>query len=108
MSALPGYFRHQLVTLLPRRHDLDAKIADHAFDLGVTEQELNSSEVARPSIDQGRFGAAQGMRPKQPRVETDAADPLGHQPGILAGGYVGPCMKSTWKEKSGASGPEHW
>ena len=31
--------------------DLDAEIPDCAFDLGVTEQELDSSEVARPSIN---------------------------------------------------------
>ena len=31
--------------------DLDAEIPDCAFDLIVTEQELDSSEVARPSIN---------------------------------------------------------
>ena len=65
--------------------DFDAEIPDRAFDLGMPEQELNSSQIARPSIDKGRFRAAQGMRPKQPRVETDAPDPLGDEPGILAG-----------------------
>ena len=39
----------------------------------------------KSASDQGGFRAAQGMRPKQPRVESDAADPLGDEAGILAG-----------------------
>ena len=39
--------------------DLDAEIPDRAFDLGMPEQELDSSEIACPSIDQGRFCASQ-------------------------------------------------
>jgi len=68
MSALPGYFRHQLVPLLPGRHDFDAEIPDGAFDLGMPEQELNGPEIARPSIDQGSLGTPQRMRAEQPRV----------------------------------------
>ena len=48
--------------------DLNAEIPDRAFDLRMAEQELDSPQVARPPIDQGSFCAAQGMRPKQPRV----------------------------------------
>ena len=33
--------------------DLDAEIPDRAIDLGMTEQELNCSQVACPSVDQG-------------------------------------------------------
>ena len=39
--------------------NLDAEIPDGALDLGVTEQQLDSLEVAGPPIDQGRLGAAQ-------------------------------------------------
>ena len=28
------------------------------------------------------------MRPEQPRVQSNAADPLGDEPGILAGGHI--------------------
>jgi hypothetical protein len=35
--------------------DLDAKVPDGAFDLGVSEQELDSSEISCPPIDHGRF-----------------------------------------------------
>lgn len=59
MSALPGYFRHPLVPLCQRVIDLNAEISHRAFDLGVPEQELDSPEIAGPSIDQGRFCASQ-------------------------------------------------
>jgi hypothetical protein len=39
--------------------DFDAEIADRAFDFGMSEQELDSPEIAGPSIDQGRFRAPQ-------------------------------------------------
>jgi hypothetical protein len=39
--------------------DLDAKIPDRAFDLGMTEQELNGPQVACSSIDQCRFCTTQ-------------------------------------------------
>jgi hypothetical protein len=39
--------------------DFDAEIPDRAFDLGVSEQELDSPEIACPAIDQGSFCAAQ-------------------------------------------------
>jgi hypothetical protein len=39
--------------------DLDAEIFDRAFDLGMTEQKLDSPEIARPAVDQGSFRASQ-------------------------------------------------
>ena len=64
--------------------DLDAEIPDRAFNFGVPKQELDSSEIARPPIDQGGFCTSQRRRAKQPRVQSDACDPLRHEPGILA------------------------
>ena len=63
--------------------DLDAEVPDRAFDLGVPEQELDSPKIARPSIDQGSFSASQRMRPKQPRVQSNAAYPLRYEARIL-------------------------
>src|SRR4051794_30422988 len=57
--------------------DLDAEIPHGAFDLGVSEQKLDGPEVASPPVDQGSFCASQGMRPEQPWVQSNAADPLG-------------------------------
>jgi hypothetical protein len=56
--------------------DLNAKMPDRAFDLGMPEQELDGPEITCPSIDQGRFCSSQGMRAEQPRVQPDASDPL--------------------------------
>ena len=63
--------------------DLDAEIPHRAFDLGMPEQELDGPEVSRPPIDQRRFCASKRMRPKQPRVQPDASDPLRYEPRIL-------------------------
>jgi hypothetical protein len=64
--------------------DFDAEIADCAFDLRMTKQKQDSPQVTRAPLDEGSFGAAQGMRPKQSGVQSDAADPLGDEPCILA------------------------
>ena len=39
--------------------NLDAEISDRAFDLGMPEQELDSPQIARSTIDQGSFCASQ-------------------------------------------------
>jgi len=67
---------------------LNAEIPDRAFDLGMPEQELDGPEIARPPIDQGSLCASQRMRPKQPRVQPDASDPIGDEPRILARCHV--------------------
>ena len=79
--------------------DLDAEIPDRAFDLGMPEQELDGPEISRPPIDQGRFCASKRMRPKEPRVQPDAADPLGNEPRILAGGHAGVRTATTREQE---------
>src|SRR5665647_1232 len=79
--------------------DLNAEIPGRAFDLGVPEQALDSPQVARPPIDQGSFCASQRMRPEQPRVQPDAADPLGNEPRILAGGHAVSGTATTRKQE---------
>jgi hypothetical protein len=37
----------------------DAQVSDRAFDLGMSEQELDGPEIARPPVDQGSFCASQ-------------------------------------------------
>src|SRR6266851_4578562 len=69
--------------------DLNAEISDRAFDLGMPEQELDGPEIACAPIDQGGFCASQRMRPKQPRVQADASDPLRYEARILAGRHAG-------------------
>jgi hypothetical protein len=41
--------------------DLYAKISDRALDLGVTEEELDRSQVARAAVDQCRLCLLRGV-----------------------------------------------
>jgi len=54
----------------------DAQVSDRAFDLGMPKQKLNGPKISCPPVDQGSFCASQRMRPKQPRVQSDAPDPV--------------------------------
>ena len=58
MSALPGYFRHQLAICEGIIY-FDAEISDRAFDLCMSEQKLDGPEIASPPVDQGSFCASQ-------------------------------------------------
>src|SRR5262245_32997431 len=53
MSALPGYFRHQLVPLSRSRHRPRYKISDRTFDLGMAEQELDGSQAQKVTLPSG-------------------------------------------------------
>ena len=44
MSALPWYFRHQLVRYCEGIIHFDAEISDRAFDLCMSEQKLDGPE----------------------------------------------------------------
>jgi hypothetical protein len=63
---------------------LDAEISDRALDLRVTEQELNGPQVAGASVDQRRFGPRERVCAEQLGVQSDAGDPSGDKPCILA------------------------
>jgi hypothetical protein len=47
MSALPGYFRNRLFHYCQGVIDLNAEIPDRAFDLGMSEQELDGLEISQ-------------------------------------------------------------
>ena len=51
MSALPGDSDINLFGNSERVINLNAKISDRAFDLGVAEQELDRSQVACAPVD---------------------------------------------------------
>lgn len=88
MSLCPGILDVNLFRYCQGVIDLDAEIPDHAFDLGMPKQELDGPQIARPPVDQGGFCAAQRMCPEQSRVQSHAADPLGDEAGVLAGGHT--------------------
>jgi len=79
--------------------DFDAEIPDRAFDLGMPEQKLDGPQVARLPIDQGGLSASQRMRPEQPGVQSDAADPLGDKAGILARCHVAVGTTTTGEQE---------
>ena len=49
----------------------------------MPEQKLHGSEVPRSAVDQYRLRASQRVRAEFRRIETDARDPLLHQPRVL-------------------------
>jgi hypothetical protein len=69
------------------------------LDLGVTEQELYGPQVAGAAIDQGRLRPSQRMRPEQPRVEPDAANPFGHEAGVLASRHAMAASSAAGEQK---------
>jgi hypothetical protein len=55
--------------------NLDAKIANGAFELCVTKQNLNGAQISCLPVNQGRLGSAQGMGSAGREIETDGAWP---------------------------------
>lgn len=48
--------------------DFDAKVSHRAFQLGMSEKELNCPKVLRTPVDQRRLGSAHGVRAIRRRV----------------------------------------
>jgi hypothetical protein len=44
--------------------DLDPKVTDRAFQVGVPEQQLDGANILRAPVDQRRLGAPQRVRPR--------------------------------------------
>ena len=65
--------------------NVHAEVPDRALDLAVTKQDLNSPQVARCLVNDGRLGPPQRMRSIVLAPKADSGDPLIHQPGILPG-----------------------
>ena len=65
--------------------DLNTEVAHGAFDLGVSQQQLDRTQVAGAAVDQGCFSAPQGVSAEQLGIETDVPDPIGDQPCVLPG-----------------------
>ncbi|SMD14315.1 hypothetical protein SAMN06297251_1418 [Fulvimarina manganoxydans] len=65
--------------------DIDAKIANGALDLRMTEKDLNRSQVAGRLLDNRRLRPAERMRSVVLSPETDRSHPLVDQTGVLPG-----------------------
>src|SRR6202048_3363697 len=63
--------------------DLDSEISDGTFHFLVAKQKLDRTQVAGATVDQGRLRAAERVRGKDVRVQSDARDPLCDEPRVL-------------------------
>ena len=80
--------------------DFDAEISHRAFQLGMSKQELDRSQVLSPAVDQRRFGSAHGVRAIGLWVKADGIDPGFDEPRILPGRQVLAGAHSARKQKS--------
>ena len=69
----------------------------------MSKQKLNGPEISCPPVDQGSFCASLRMSPKQPRVQSNAPDPLRNKASILAGRHIGLGTTTTRKQELAGS-----
>lgn len=81
--------------------DLDAEVADCALKLGMTEQELDSTQVLRLSVNQSRLGSAHGMGAVRSRIQSDRLGPRFDNSGVLPGRQVRRLRDSAWEQELG-------
>ena len=65
--------------------DIHAEVSNGVFDLGVSKQYLNSSEIAGSLIDQGSLGAAERMRSVFLGAQSNRRNPFIDQSRVLSG-----------------------
>src|SRR5271165_168548 len=63
--------------------DLDSEISDRTFHFLVAKQKLDRTQVAGATVDQGRLRAAERVRAKDMRVQSDARNPFCDEPRVL-------------------------
>lgn len=63
--------------------DVNAEIADGAFNLGMPQKDLNGAQVAGRLLDDRRLGAPKRVRVVILGLEADPGYPLPYQPGVL-------------------------
>jgi hypothetical protein len=75
--------------------DLNTEIANGAFDLCESEQELDGTQISSAPVNQHRLDATQGVRPELGRVKPDTGHPVLHKSSILTGGKAARAVAST-------------
>ena len=63
VAALPEGSDVELLGNIEGVIEFDTKVSHRAFDLGMSEQQLNRPEIAGLAVDQGCLGPPQGVRP---------------------------------------------
>jgi hypothetical protein len=78
--------------------DVDAEIANRALDLGVSEQDLNRSEIASGLVNYRHLRPPQRMRAVILAPKADGCYPLVHEPGKLPSADVFRSISSARKD----------
>ena len=78
--------------------DLNSEVSHRAFKLGVTQQELDSTQIFRAPVNQGRFCPPYGVRPIRSRIKADFLDPGVNYSGILPGAEMGRSTDAAWEK----------
>lgn len=69
---------------LQRIIHFNAQVPNGAFQLRVTTQQLNCTDVLGALVDQGRLGSTQRVRAISRLIEADASGPGFHDSAVLA------------------------
>jgi hypothetical protein len=90
------------IRLLGKRQcviNFDTEITDGTFNLGVSKENLDRTQIARSFVDQRRFGSAQRMCAIEPWFKFHAKQPVVQQSRILPGRQVPIGAFAAWKKK---------
>ena len=63
--------------------NVDTEVSNGALNLGVAEEDLDCSQIAGRLVDDRRLGSAQRMRAVFLGMQSNADDPLAHEPCVL-------------------------
>lgn len=88
-----------LLCHLKRIVDLDAEIANGAFQLRIPEQQLYRPKVLRPAVDQRGSSTAHSVGAICGIVEANRCDPAMHNPGVLPRRQMQRRMQTARKQK---------
>ena len=89
LTGLDGNLDFGLLRNLESIIDLNAKVPDRAFELGMAKKKLHGAQILGPSVDQRRLRAPDGVRPVRSRIETNLLNPAIDDPSVLTGTEVG-------------------
>lgn len=81
---------------------LNTKVANRAFELRVTEQNLDGSEVTRLLVNLHCLGSPHGVGAIGVSVKPDGRNPAVDNPGILPRGQMMRHLPTAWKQITGS------
>lgn len=79
--------------------DLDAEIPHRRFQLGVPEEQLNSTQVLGSTMDERGLRPAHRVRTVISAVQSMLIDPMPEDAGVLPGAQMWGCVKAAGKQE---------